>query len=291
MTGVRERELVVGGIRTVLREAAPEAGPASGAREAVVFVHGNPGPSSDWVGLAGGAGEFARAVAWDQPGFGKADKPRDFPHTVPGHADFIDGAVRALGLDRVHLVLHDFGGPWGLEWAAAHPERVASLVLVNTGVLLGYRWHTLARIWQTPVLGELFMAAATRGGTTALLRRTDPGLSPAALDAIYHAGSHPETKRAVRRLYRASKQRMVDQWSAQAAARLRGLDVPVLVLWGARDAYLPVAQAYRQREVFPQAEVVELADSGHWPFLDNPDAVAGAVLPFLRRVVGSTAYH
>ncbi|MGH3648385.1 MAG: alpha/beta fold hydrolase, partial [Micromonosporaceae bacterium] len=108
---------------------------------------------------------------------------------------------------------------------------------------------------------------------------------------IHDSGRDRATQRAVLRLYRATRQRAVDEWSTRTAAALRGLDVPALVVWGARDAYLPVAQARRQREVFPQAEVVELADSGHWPMLDNPDGVAHAVLPFLRRVVGASAYH
>ncbi|MGH3737490.1 MAG: alpha/beta fold hydrolase, partial [Micromonosporaceae bacterium] len=193
------RSLVVDGVRTRLRGVGP-----ADADEAVVFVHGNPGPSEDWAGLVGAAGGFARAVAWDQPGFGEADKPRDFPHTVAGHAGFIAGAVRALGLRRVHLVLHDFGGPWGLQWAAEHPESVGSVVLVNTGVLTGYRWHALARIWQTPVLGELFMATSTRSGFRAVMRRTEPGLPEAAVDRLYHAGRAPGTRRAVLRLYRAT---------------------------------------------------------------------------------------
>jgi pimeloyl-ACP methyl ester carboxylesterase len=58
--------------------------------------------------------------------------------------------------------------------------------------------------------------------------------------------------------------------------------LPARVVWGARDPYLPVELAYRQRETFPGADVVVLDDSGHWPHGDNPEAVAAAVLPFLR---------
>jgi pimeloyl-ACP methyl ester carboxylesterase len=64
---------------------------------------------------------------------------------VPAHAAFIAGALDALGIERAHLVLHDFGGPWGLSWAAGHPDRFASAVLLGTGVLPGYRRHALAR--------------------------------------------------------------------------------------------------------------------------------------------------
>jgi pimeloyl-ACP methyl ester carboxylesterase len=65
---------------------------------------------------------------------------------------------------------------------------------------------------------------------------------------------------------------------------LRELDLPALVVWGTADPYLPVRFAEQQRETFPRAEVVLLGDSGHFPFADNPEAVAGAVVPFMRRM-------
>ena len=77
----------MGGLSTPVLEAGPE-----GASEAVVFVHGNPGSSGDWAALVDAVGEFARAVAFDNPGFGKADKPKDFDYNVGSYATFIQGA-------------------------------------------------------------------------------------------------------------------------------------------------------------------------------------------------------
>lgn len=59
------------------------------------------------------------------------------------------------------IVAHDFGGPWALAWAARNPDVLASATLINTGVLIGYRWHRYARVWRTPVLGEVFRATAS----------------------------------------------------------------------------------------------------------------------------------
>jgi pimeloyl-ACP methyl ester carboxylesterase len=66
------------------------------------------------------------------------------------------------------------------------------------------------------------------------------------------------------------------------AGALRVLDLPALVIWGAHDPYIPVRFATQQKEIFPHAQIVVLDDSGHWPFADNPQAVAAAVVPFLR---------
>jgi pimeloyl-ACP methyl ester carboxylesterase len=269
------RELEIGGVRTFVRTAGPAAD-----SEAVVFVHGNPGSSADWEPLLEAVGATHRAVAWDAPGFGQADK-HGFPQTVPAHAAFISCALDALGIERAHLVLHDFGGPWGLEWAAAEPDRVASVTLIGTGVLLDYRWHALARIWRTPLAGEAFMATTTRPGFRALLRRGNPrGLPRGFVDRMYD-DFDAATRRAVLELYRSVDD--VGGAAERLAVALRGLDVPALVLWGRHDPYLPHALALRQREVFPTARCVVLPESGHWPFADDPPRVAIELTALLAR--------
>lgn len=273
---MRRRHLVVDGIRTPVLESGP--GKAS---QAVVFIHGNPGSSADWSGLLTAVGHFARAVAWDAPGFGRADKPADFPQSVQGHAEFIERALEALGVARAHLVLHDFGGPWGLRWAVDHPDRFASTVLINTGALVGYRWHLPARVWRAPVVGEVSMAMLTRPGFHALIGRfgNPRGLPGDFLDRMYD-DFDAATRRAVLRLYRATGR--PGRGGDRLAGALRSLDRPALVIWGARDPYIPVEQAYRQRQAFPHAEVVVINDSGHWPFIDNPGLVEKLVCDWLR---------
>jgi pimeloyl-ACP methyl ester carboxylesterase/2-polyprenyl-6-methoxyphenol hydroxylase-like FAD-dependent oxidoreductase len=273
---LRVGQVRVSGVRSPVLEAGPP-----GADEAVVFVHGNPGSSQDWVDLAQAVGAFGRAVALDMPGFGQADKPPDFDYTVEGYARHLAGALEQLGVRRAHLVLHDFGGPWGLAWAIAHPEAFGSVTFVNVGVLLGYRWHYLARIWRTPILGELFMATTTRPGTHLLVKHGNPrGLPRALIDRMYDDFDRG-TRRAVLKLYRATSDPAAG--ARRMAEALRQIPRPALVVWGKHDPYLPVALAERQREVFPDAQVVILEGSGHWPFADDPDGVARVVVPFLRQ--------
>ena len=273
--GVRRSELRVGGVHTPLREAGP-----AGAREAVVFLHGNPGSGADWEPLLAAVGERRRAVAWDAPGFGRAVAP-GFEQTVAAHAEFVGRALAALGIDRAHIVAHDFGGPWGLAWAAANPERFASAVLICTGALPGYRWHALARVWRTRLLGELFMATTTRPGFRMLLRRGNrPPLPRPFVDRMYDDFDR-ETRGAVLRLYRSVAE--VGAAGDQRARALRPLDRPALVIWGRNDPYLGVECAERERRAFPRAELVVLDRAGHWPFVDDAPAVAAAVTSFLRR--------
>jgi len=89
------------------------------------------------------------------------------------------------------------------------------------------------------------------------------------------------TRAAVLRLYRSVDD--VAKAGERRARALRPLDRPALVLWGRHDPYLRVAHAERQREAFPRAEVRVLEHSGHWPFVDDPVTVAGALRAFLDR--------
>src|SRR5262249_52983294 len=147
------------GVDTRVVEAGPPRAP-----EAVVFVHGHPGSADDWgrfVQAAAQAGAIP-AAAFDLPRLGEAIPPHGLPPHRGGYSSWLGRALAELGIERVHLVIHDFGGPIGLAWAESVPGRLASVTLIDTGVLPGYRWHRLARVWRTPVVGEVFQAMATR---------------------------------------------------------------------------------------------------------------------------------
>jgi pimeloyl-ACP methyl ester carboxylesterase len=275
-------EVVVRGVRSpVLHAGRPDAG------EAVVFVHGNPGPAEDWADLLARVGGFAPAFAPDMPGFGNADAPSSFDYTIGGYARHLGGVLDELGVRRAHLVVHDFGGAWALAWAASNPDAFASATLINGGSLIDYKWHRYARIWRTPVVGELFMAGTTRAAFRVLLRRENPRLPAEAIDRVYEHSRRSATRRAVLKLYRATPASM----TAGPVDELRALDRPALVLWGTYDPYIPWQQAERQRKAFPSARVELLEGLAHWPFLEDPGWVASLVLPFLREqlAVGDSA--
>jgi pimeloyl-ACP methyl ester carboxylesterase len=149
-------------------------------------------------------------------------------------------------------------------------------------VLVGYSWYLMAKVWRTPLLGELFMATATRPAFRMMMKIGNPrGLPREFVDRMYDDFDTP-TRKAVLKLYRASPTSLIEVLGSS----LRAIDPSTLVVWGAQDPYIPMAQAELQKRTFPRAEVHLLHDSGHWPFADNPDRVRELVVPFLQRVVG-----
>ena len=277
---LRLMDVQVEGVRSPVLVGGPQE-----AEAAVVFVHGNGGSGQDWEALLESVSSFARCVAPDMPGYGRADKPQDFDYTVEGFGRHLGAVLDQLSIRRAHLVLHDLGGAWGLNWAAAHQTAVASLSLLGIGALPGYRWHRFARMFRTPVLGEVMLALTRRRDVARTLGWGSRGALPDAyVDAMAHSFRDPGTRRAVLRFYRATPD--LGAVTVRDAQALREVNPPMLVIWGGGDPYVPVRFAEVQRQYFPRAEIAVLPGSGHWPFVDDPDGVANVLIPFLRVNLG-----
>lgn len=233
-----------------------------------LYVHGVPTASWDWEPFLARTG----GIAPDLPGFGASDKRGDGDFTLRGLGRFPGPLLDALGVERVALVVHDWGAA-ALQWAAAHPQRVARLVVLDAVPLLGgYRWHRLARLWRTRGLGELLMGATTRTTLRLLSRQANaaPGPLPQPMLDRVLAGLDQGTQRAILRLYRSADEAEL----ARAGAPLGELSgVPSLVAWGAQDPYLPAGLAAAYAEAVGGAEVEVLDGAGHWPWLDRPQVV------------------
>jgi pimeloyl-ACP methyl ester carboxylesterase len=277
---LRRRDLDVFG----LRMPCIETGPAN-AEEAIVFLHGHPGSSRDWESLLSQVGTFARAVAFDLPGLGKADKPDNWSYTIGAYSIVDTAALDRLGIKRAHLVMHDLGGGGGILWAAAHPEAFASAVIIGTGILKNYDWHGWAKLMRKPVLGPL-LARITNGRafrrTLRSQHRSARPLPEWFLDQLWEDYDH-KSRRAMVTMYRNAPPGGFERLSPF----FRELDRPALVLWGGKDPFVPSEQAHRQRESFPSAEVVVLEESGHWPWIDDPEGAADHIVPFLKHQVAA----
>jgi len=251
-----------------------DAGTAPGAGAVPLYLHGVPDSSDAWLDFLVRSG----GLAPDLPGFGRSGKPGSLSFTIAEYADFVEAFLDLVGVERVRMVVHDWGAV-GLAFAQRHPERVERLVVIDAVPFLpGYRWHRTARIWRTPVLGELSMGTINRPLLRLLSREANatPGPMPESwLDSVL-AHFDQGTQRAILRLYRSSPPERL----AAAGEHLATLRVPSLVVWGLRDPYLPARFGKAYADVLG-AQLLELPDAGHWPWLDRPDALE-AVVDFLR---------
>jgi pimeloyl-ACP methyl ester carboxylesterase len=278
---VRSGEISVDGLRSPLIEAG-----SPDSDEAVVFLHGNPGSRLDWEALVSEVGEFGRALAFDMPGFGQSDKRHDFGGRVEDYATYIEAALDGLGVRHAHLVVHDFGGAFGFCWGARSPDALASVVMFNTGTWTHARWHQAARLWRRPLVGELVMALTNRRTWHKRMSAGPDPLPEEFIDRMYDDFDRG-TRRAVLKLYRATP---LPYPPASGWVRtLAGLDRPALIVWGASDPFLSTRRVEDLKEPFPSAEAKLLDGSGHFPYADNPEGAAEAVIPFICSQFGVKA--
>jgi haloalkane dehalogenase len=264
----------IGGI--AYREAVPDA--TSG--DPVLCLHGFPETSYMWRDLVEAVTSEARrrAIAPDLAGFG--DTPPDPPGTWERQVELVERFRGELRLERVALVVHDWGGLIGLRWACDHPDAVSALVISNTGFFPHGKWHGMARAMRTPGQGEELVAGFEREGFGALMRSLSAGFDERAIAEYWLAFETEEGRRGMLELYRSGDFSKLEPYAGKLAA----LGVPALILWGENDPFAPVAGAHRFRKDLPGAEVVVVEGAGHFVYADAPERCAREVTTFLNRL-------
>jgi pimeloyl-ACP methyl ester carboxylesterase len=230
-----------------------------------LYVHGVPTSSDDWLPFLARTG----GLAPDLPGFGRSGKGGHRDYSLDGIAAFVERFLALADVERVQLVVHDWGAA-ALAFAQRHPERIERLVLLNAIPLLpGYRWHRVARLWRRPVLGELAMGFTTRATLRRALRPAFAGPVPEPFVEAICRHFDQGTQRAILRLYRNSPEPLL----AERGRELSHIAAPALVGCGALDPYIPARFADAYAASLPHAQVWHVGDAGHWPWLDRPDVI------------------
>ena len=231
-----------------------------------LYVHGVPNSSAMWTAFLARTG----GIALDLPGFGRSVKAGTFPYSLAAFDGFLERFLDWVGVWRFQLVVHDWGAA-ALAFAQRAPARVERLVLIDALPLFdGYEWHRTARIWRTPVAGELWMGSLFPRTLRRALRHANARPLPASELAEIYEGMDFATQRAILRLYRSVRPGTL----AGAGRRLGEIDAPALVVWGELDPYVPVrAAAQYAGALGGEVEVEVLPDAGHWPWLDRPDVI------------------
>jgi len=252
---------------------------APGPDPPTLYVHGVPTSSDDWIPFLQRTG----GIAPDLIGFGRSGKGGNLDFSTTGLVDFLERLLAELGIDRVKLVVHDWGGPVGLAFAHRHPDRVERLVVCNAVPMFeveGVRWHLLGRLWPRPGIGELAMGATTRG----ILARTLRGgivhpdaLTDARIATIWEQFDQG-TQRAILRLTRASDPATL----AAMGADLYKLDAPALVIWGEKDNFVPRSHGETYAKLIPNSgELKIIPGSGHSVPVEKSEETAKLVMNFL----------
>ncbi|KKK37400.1 hypothetical protein WQ57_14450 [Mesobacillus campisalis] len=242
----------------------------------VLLIHGVPESSMLWKYLIPEIASLGfRPIAPDLPGFGQSER---FPYnsTWENYLSFIDDFMAAVSVEKVHLVVHDWGGLIGLRWACEHPEQVESFIISDTSLLPGYTWHPLAKKWRTPGLGEKVVEAmSNKEAWMKNMKLEIPSVEETILEDFYSIFETSHTRNVILELYRSANRELVEPY--QQLSKIRK---PVTIIWGENDPYISTEFAYKTRDLqFPQAKIHIIPNSGHFIHVEAPNKV----IPFVKQ--------
>lgn len=252
---------------------------ARGSGEPMLLLHGFGASTILWEPVIDELAKHRRVVAIDLNGFGWSERPDDpAAYTLEGQERMVLGVADALGFERFDLAGHSYGGAISIFLASRHPERVRSLVLVDSA-LPTYASARRQGRFRSRVFAGIYVR--TLGLNRRRVRR--------GLEESYADDSKVTPERVRAYLDRLRVEGVVDAFYGLTApngeppeeVELEAIRTPALLVWGSDDPLISAADGRKAADRFPNGRFAELPGCGHIPTEECPEAFLSAVLPFL----------
>ncbi len=252
----------------------------AGTGPAVVFCHGTPFSSTVWSRYADALSDAFTVHVWDMPGYGRSSKRPDDPVDFGVHAAAFAALIEHWELDRPHVIAHDFGGVVSMRATLAEHAVYASLLLVDV-VAIPPTGSPFFRFVQDhpgtldhlpPYIHEAIIR-------TYISNASHRGLTAPDLDELAAPWLTDDGQSA---LYRQIVQ-FDERYLVENERHIGDLDLPVRVVWGAEDAWIPTETGRHLADLIPGADLVEVPGAGHLIQYDAPVALANLIRAWLTR--------
>jgi pimeloyl-ACP methyl ester carboxylesterase len=264
-----------------------------GSGPALLLLHGLGCDHTTWEPVIDTLARRYTVIAPDLLGHGQSDKPRA-DYSLGGYANGMRDLLTVLGIDKVTVVGHSFGGGVAMQFAYQFPERTERLVLVASGGL-GAEVTPAIRAISTPgfhqVMGVLTLPGLRHLGKAGLIALSRTGVMAARdLDEvaeIFDSFKDPAARAAIRHVVSA-----VVDWKGQIVTMADRAylteAMPMAVIWGRDDRVIPVSHANNAAALAPGARVEVIPNAGHFPHKDHPQRFAKVVHEFIRSTEPAT---
>lgn len=258
-----------------------------GEGPALLLLHGLGCDHSTWLPVIDALAKRYTVIAPDLLGHGQSAKPRA-DYSLGGYANGMRDLLTILGIDKVTVIGHSFGGGVAMQFAYQFPERTERMILVASGGL-GPEVSPAIRAITTPgfhqAMSVLTLPGIRHAGMIGLRTLAATGLKPARdlgeVAHIYDSFKDPGARHAIRHVVRA-----VVDWRGQIVTMADRAylteAMPMAVVWGRDDAVIPVRHASNAAALAPKARVEIIPNAGHFPHKDHPERFVKIVQDFIR---------
>lgn len=253
--------------------------------EAVVMVHGNPTWSFYYRNLTLGLRGRIRCIVPDHLGCGLSDKPQDFDYTLGEHVKNLRALLDGLKLRKVHLIVHDWGGPIGLGAALQRPEQLGRVVILNTAAFADTVVPRRIRLCRVPGIGEWLVRGLNGFAWPATWMSVTTPLQPAVKRGFLYPYDNWANRIATHRFVvdiPTGEGRASDRALAAIEPKLALLrDHPVRILWGGEDFCFNRHYYDRWRVLLPDADADYIETAGHYVLEDAAAYCLAEIAQFL----------
>ena len=260
----------------------------SGEKPAIVLMHGFPDNLHLYDRLVPLLSPPRQVVTFDFLGWGASDKPSRYPYTARNQQGDLDAVIRQLKMGPVVLVAHDASGPPAIDWALAHRDQVAALVLLNTYycAMPTLRPPEAIFLFSTPIIRNV--ARSVSGIFNHLIFRRlyswqvgrffrDADIRNQFVPLLYEQFEATPSARPA--FFRLNEDLLgTVRAGSKVAANLKEFSRPVRIIFGASDPYLNKGVAQRFHQLFPTSELFLLRNARHFVQMDEPGEVARLIL-------------
>ena len=240
----------------------------------ILALHGNPTWSFYWRAIVEEFSSTYRVVVPDHIGCGLSEKPQDWSYQLNDHIQNVEALVSELGLSKIHLVVHDWGGAIGMGFASRHPELIQSLTITNTAAFRSQEIPLSIASCRIPVFGKIAVRGFNAFAGVATWRATAKGLSKDVKAGLIHPYDDWKNRIATLRFVEDIPLKSTHPSYATLTEVEQGLEQfkehPMLILWGNQDfCFTPNFRKIWEQK-FPKAQVHAWDDVGHYVMEDAP---------------------
>lgn len=249
-----------------------------GSGPALVLLHGTPWSSALWRPIAEALASRFTVHLWDMPGYGQSSM--DAAHTVDLgiQGELFAALLDAWGLDRPHVVAHDFGGAVALRARLLHGVHYRSLCLVDVVALSPWGSDFFTLVQQHADVFAQLPPAVHRGAVEAYIRgASHRGLRDDDLEMLVDPWTGALGRPAFYRQIAQADERYTDEIEHLYPT----IDEPTHIIWGADDTWIPVDRAHRLQSLIPGSSLSVIEGAGHLIQLDAPAPVSVALAHWL----------
>jgi len=253
-----------------------------GSGDPILMLHGEPTWGYLYRHMIPPLAGAGRVIVPDLIGFGRSDKPlAENAYSIKSHVRWLRQFITTLDLRRITLVCQDWGGSLGLRALAEMPERFARLVAMNTGIAAGQSRGEAFLKWRRFSQRATHLDVGRLMSNTLKLRRPTPE-EAAAYNAPFPSADYQTAALVFPRLVPVRPDHPGAYDNRMAIERLRTLDLPVLLVWGAEDAITAAGEAHL-RSIFRHVSPTQwVAEAGHFIQEDAGQEVAARILEWMK---------